>query len=793
MKKSLLLFFCILFIMNANAQTPILKWAKTFSGKNNASTDTTSVMKMYNLDKSIYILGTSNTYGTANDFVLIKRDYATGDTLWTRHYNGPANGDDQAVDMVINQTIGDIYIVGKSIGVGTAYDIVTIKYSSTGIFGWAKRWDNSSIHGNDIPKNIGIDVNGRIYVAAFTYNGSGYPTYYEDVLILVYNSAGSLTGRKEDINYMYRSNIVQGGIITQTGDVFVAAETVFGTLTNGYGMVYIGGFKSDLSSYYPTDGWGGITFNNLYHSNSLSSPDDFTYYNSMDIDNYNNLYIATLGDTISFIGTYYKIMFSKINNTGSTVWTKKIGGNTNSKNLRVNALKVDPNSLNIYAVGYEINNSGNFDWFVIKYNSGGVFQWRVNKDGTGNGNDIAYALAFDSQQNPIVAGNTRNSSGDDDITIVKYNKTDGTELFSKNYDSGNGDDKAYNILIDANQNIIINGVVNTATESQNMLTLQYCNPAAAAGTITGETTVCQGQNSVTYTVPAIDFATSYIWSLPTGATGTSTSNSISVDFSISAVSGNITVKGHNDCIDGAASSIAITVNETPSAPTVGTITQPTCSVATGSVVLSGLPSGDWTINPGAITGSTTSKTISGLAAGTYNFTVTNASGCISDASADVVIDAQPVTPTPAITQNGMILHSDAPTGNQWYNQAGIINGATGQEYTVTANGDYYVIVTLVCSSNASNIISIVNTGVDLGENNKSIKVYPNPVSKELIIELEGNKEIVNFEILNSVGQSVYKGNLYDKTNVKTEDFKPGLYFIKLDYGNSFKLIKIVKQ
>ncbi len=112
---------------------------------------------------------------------------------------------------------------------------------------------------------------------------------------------------------------------------------------------------------------------------------------------------------------------------------------------------------------------------------------------------------------------------------------------------------------------------------------------------------------------------------------------------------------------------------------------------------------------------------------------------------------------------------------------------------MTANGDYYVIVTLVCSSNASNIISIVNTGVDLGENNKSIKVYPNPVSKELIIELEGNKEIVNFEILNSVGQSVYKGNLYDKTNVKTEDFKPGLYFIKLDYGNSFKLIKIVKQ
>ncbi|HEX2975345.1 MAG TPA: hypothetical protein VHO68_05370, partial [Bacteroidales bacterium] len=37
---------------------------------------------------------------------------------------------------------------------------------------------------------------------------------------------------------------------------------------------------------------------------------------------------------------------------------------------------------------------------------------------------------------------------------------------------------------------------------------------------------------------------------------------------------------------------------TPSAPTVGAITQPTCATATGSVVLSGLPSGSWTINPG---------------------------------------------------------------------------------------------------------------------------------------------------------------------------------------------------
>ena len=82
----------------------------------------------------------------------------------------------------------------------------------------------------------------------------------------------------------------------------------------------------------------------------------------------------------------------------------------------------------------------------------------------------------------------------------------------------------------------------------------------------------------------------------------------------------------------------------PSVPIVGTITQPTCVSATGSVVLSGLPEGSWTINPGAITGSSTSTTITDLNTGTYNFTVTTLAECTSAATTNVVIEAQPVPP-----------------------------------------------------------------------------------------------------------------------------------------------------
>jgi len=87
----------------------------------------------------------------------------------------------------------------------------------------------------------------------------------------------------------------------------------------------------------------------------------------------------------------------------------------------------------------------------------------------------------------------------------------------------------------------------------------------------------------------------------------------------------------------------------PTATSIGPITQPSYTLATGSVVLNGLPAiGTWTLTriPGGTTatGTGASSTISGLATGTYAFTVTNDSDCTSVESANVVIDAQPQLP-----------------------------------------------------------------------------------------------------------------------------------------------------
>lgn len=90
----------------------------------------------------------------------------------------------------------------------------------------------------------------------------------------------------------------------------------------------------------------------------------------------------------------------------------------------------------------------------------------------------------------------------------------------------------------------------------------------AAGTITGTASVCKGSAIEIYNIPVIAGATSYIWTLPTGATGTSTTNSIPVSFGSITVSGSLQVKGHNECGDGAESTFAVIVNDLPVTPVI---------------------------------------------------------------------------------------------------------------------------------------------------------------------------------------------------------------------------------
>jgi hypothetical protein len=179
----------------------------------------------------------------------------------------------------------------------------------------------------------------------------------------------------------------------------------------------------------------------------------------------------------------------------------------------------------------------------------------------------------------------------------------------------------------------------------------------AAGTITGSTTVCQGQSSVTYSVPTIANATSYVWTLPTGATGTSATNSIIVNYGTSAVLGNITVKGTNSCGNGTPSTLTINVNPLP------VVGNQTTSISSGSmfnVIPAGVPAGTiytWSapVYTGGVTGGSAqaigqtniSQTLTiPSGSGTATYTVTPTSGNCSGNTFTVTVSVNHLVSCP---------------------------------------------------------------------------------------------------------------------------------------------------
>ncbi|MEP6796485.1 MAG: T9SS type A sorting domain-containing protein [Saprospiraceae bacterium] len=342
-------------------------------------------------------------------------------------------------------------------------------------------------------------------------------------------------------------------------------------------------------------------------------------------------------------------------------------------------------------------------------------------------------------------------------------------------------------------------ITNGANTIYSNTSIVNVNPTPdAAGPIAGDTTVCQGQQDIVYTVDPIADAGIYIWTLPAGITGTSSTESITLDIGIGTQGGTISVFGRNSVCDGASSSFDISVSPRPSKPLIGSISQPTCAIATGQVTLNNLPSsGEWTVTsiPDGVTliGTGTSAIIGSLEPGNHSFTITNQSGCVSAVSSTIVIHAHTfMPPAPVVTVNGDLLHSDAPVGNQWYDENGVIAGETSPDFIAPQTGEYYTIVTLNgCMSDTSNIIYIDFTAVDPVDAGKNLNVYPNPVKDELMIEIPGNREVVQFDILNSVGQVIHKGHVLEIILVKMSKFAPGVYVVKIGYPIE-KERKIVK-
>ncbi len=180
---------------------------------------------------------------------------------------------------------------------------------------------------------------------------------------------------------------------------------------------------------------------------------------------------------------------------------------------------------------------------------------------------------------------------------------------------------------------------------------------------------------------------------------------------------------------------------------------------------------------------------------------------ITDAlTADVITDqmtliVNPVPETPEIYQIGENLVSSAEFGNQWYDDEGMIPGATGQIYSPSVTGNYYTIVTneFGCASEMSNVIYFQPTFIDELVRDGSFRIYPNPAKDIVTIDfIADNTSEVTITLHNAFGQKLHEiahenQNRGDVNSVSFDmsTLQGGVYYFRLQNENQTVTRKII--
>jgi len=281
-----------------------------------------------------------------------------------------------------------------------------------------------------------------------------------------------------------------------------------------------------------------------------------------------------------------------------------------------------------------------------------------------------------------------------------------------------------------------------------------CQLPGSVGTISGPNNVCASSTGNVYTIAAITGATSYIWTLPVGAiaTGGINSNTITVTYTNTAQSGNISVFGTDGtCYSISSDPYPVTVNPVPvqagNISGTGVVCQGQQGVEYSIQPITYATGYVWSVPSGAeiISGQNTTSIIVNFGAGATsgNITVYGTNSCGSgNVSAPLYVDIAPLPgnagavtgPTQICAEASGITYSVATISNAygyvWSLPPGceITNGGSTNQITV-----HYA-----ANATSGNISVYGTNGNCLGQPSASLFITVNPTPATPVITQHGD-------------------------------------------------------
>jgi len=470
--KRLALFILLLFaqlVVQAVAQ-PVEEWVARYNGPANGN-EYANAMALDN-DGNVYVTGSSTGSGTSGDYTTVKYD-PSGNQLWVARYDGPANGGDTAYAIALD-TAGNVYVTGDSIGTYSGLDYATVKYDPSGNQLWVARYDGPA-SSTDAAYAMALDNTGNVYVTGYSA-GSGANGDYATVK---YDPSGNqlwvarYDGPANDIDATYAMALDSAGNVYVTG-------VSFGSGTRGdYATV----------KYDPS---GNQLWVARYDGPANSTDEAY----AMALDSADNVYVTGYSAGSGANGDYATV---KYDSSGNQLWVARYNGPANDLDY-ANAIALDRNG-NVYVTGYSDGSGTVGDYATVKYDPSGNQLWVARYDGSGNTNDIAEDLAMDSAGNVYVTGySERNGSGTSgDYATVKYDPS-GNQIWVARY-NGPTDNWARALAVDSAGNVYVTGRSIGSSTSKDYATIKYIQTQAPVAkcqnvTVSTDRGICDANASV---------------------------------------------------------------------------------------------------------------------------------------------------------------------------------------------------------------------------------------------------------------------------------------------------------
>lgn len=510
MKKIYIQLGCFLFTAsNIYAQAITEKWVQTYVSADSIQDVSIEV----DAHHCVMVLGTSTKAGKKNDVVLLRYS-KNGTLLWAAEYDNPFEGNDRAVDLVVDQNC-NAYALAESDSAGIIFCTI-LKFDSSGTKIWegGYQFPGSSA---TIPNQMVMDSINNVIITGYRFDPINFQ---HEAITAKFNALGILLWEK-NYNPLSFGSFGRAIVADSAGNIFITGYYRTSNQDNDDDIMVV--------KYDPS---GNIIWSRAYEGSNPYS--DFG--TDICLDGKGNVYV---GGNISNSGTEMDWVILKFSPAGNLIWDKIINGIYNQfdyfRDLLVTGNK-------IYATGSLDNNGMNFSGTLICIDHNGNLLWKSERDFYGSGK-IATGLNGEIYQ---LNGYHLNNP---DYNVTAFDQS-GNILWEQTYNGlANSKDAPTSFSVDDENNVYVTGysVIGGSGKSVTVgiVTIQYglqqpCNLTADAG---HDTIIFAGQSVQIGSAPVPGLT--YTWSPATGLSDANVANPVASP--TSTIKYTVTVSGPYGC------------------------------------------------------------------------------------------------------------------------------------------------------------------------------------------------------------------------------------------------------